>query len=68
MVLILDPKIIDVINIKKIGKTLIDNKKSNFLSFKLIFNLIFLINSQIKMKKGIIIPICLLIKTKGNQM
>ena len=35
-----------------------NNKKSNFLSLKLILNLIFFTNNHIKKKKGINIPIC----------
>ena len=56
MVLIFDPVINDVKNIKTIGKILIANKNSNFLSLKLKFNLIFFTNNQIKIKKGINIP------------
>ena len=41
MVLIFAPVITDVINIKAIGKIFINNKNKNFLSFKLILNLIF---------------------------
>ena len=48
----------EVINIKKIGKMLIDNKKRNFLSSKLNLISIFFINNHIKKKNGISIPIC----------
>ena len=59
MVLIFEPKIIELINIKKIGMIFMKIKKSSFLSFKLILNLILLINNQIRKKNGISIPICL---------
>ena len=55
-------------NIKKIGKILIANKKSNFLSLKLILNLIFFINSQTKIKNGINNPICFIKNISGNLM
>ena len=58
-------KIKDVRNIKSIGKILTDSKKINFLSFILNLNLTFLINSQIKKKKGMSIPICLTTKIIG---
>ena len=66
MVLIFDPITKEVITISKIGKILIDNKKSNFLSLELILNFIFFTNSQIIKKKGIKIPICLPKKIIGN--
>ena len=40
-------------NIKTIGKILIANKNSNFLSLKFKLNLIFLTNNQDNIKKGI---------------
>ena len=49
-----------------IGKILIANKKSNFLSLKLNLNLIFFINSQTKIKNGINNPICFIKKISGN--
>ena len=49
-----------------IGKILIANKKSNFLSLKLNLNLIFLINNQTKIKNGINNPICFIKKISGN--
>ena len=58
MVLIFDPVINEVKNIKKIGKILIANKNINFLSLNLKFNLIFLTNNQDNIKKGINIPTC----------
>ncbi len=66
MVLIFAPVITDVINIKAIGKIFINNKNKNFLSFKLILNLIFFNNKYIKKKNGISIPICLSKKINGN--
>ena len=66
MVLIFDPVINDVKNIKTIGKILIANKNSNFLSLKFKFNLIFLTNNQISIKKGIKIPTCFNKKINGN--
>ena len=62
----IDPVIIEVKSISKIGKRLIDNKKSNFLSLKFILNFNFWTNSQVKIKNGINIPICFPIKIKGN--
>ena len=53
-------------NINNIGKILINNKKRNFLSLRLILNFIFFINNLIKKKKGISITICLSKKIKGN--
>ena len=66
MVLIFDPIINDVKNIKTIGKILIANKNSNFfsLNFKLI--LIFLTHNQDNIKNGISIPTCLNKKVVGN--
>ena len=58
MVLIFDPVISEVKNIKIIGKILTANKKSNFLSFEFKLNLIFFTSNQIKIKNGIIIPTC----------
>ena len=49
-----------------IGKILIDNKKSNFLSFKSNLNLIFFTNSLTKIKNGISNPICFIKKVSGN--
>ena len=49
-----------------IGKILIANKKSNFLSLKSNLNLIFLTRSQTKIKNGISIPICFIKKISGN--
>ena len=51
MVLIFDPVIKDVKNIKIIGKTLMAIKKSKFLSLKLILKLIFFTSNKIKIKK-----------------
>ena len=51
---------------ESVKKILIENKKSNFLSLKLILNLYFLTNNQIKKKNGISIPICLSKKIIGN--
>ena len=48
-----------------IGKMLIANKKSNFLSLKLNLNLIFFANNQTKIKNGINIPICFIKKISG---
>jgi len=48
-----------VIKTKSMGKILMHNKKSNFLSLKLILNLIFFTSNQIKNKNGINIPNCL---------
>ncbi len=56
----------DVIKIKIIGTKLIKIKNINFLSLRLILNLIFLINNQFKIKKGIRIPICLKRNIVGN--
>ena len=50
---IFDPVNIEVKKIKKIGKIFINIKKINFLSFKLILNLIFLTKSHIKRKNGV---------------
>ena len=66
MVLIFDPVINDVKSIKIIGKILMTNKKSNFLSLRLILNLIFLTNNQDNIKKGIKIPTCFNKKITGN--
>ena len=44
MVLISDPVIREVIDINIIGKKFTDNKKSNFLSLKLILNFNFFTN------------------------
>ena len=65
MVLILDPKITEVINIRTNGKILTEIKKSNFLSLKFILNLILFNNSQTKNKNGISIVICFNIKIIG---
>ena len=65
MVLIFEPKIKEVIKIKKIGKKFKKIRKSNFLSLKLILKLIFFANSQIKKKNGVNIPICLIKKING---
>ena len=43
-------------------------KKSKFLSLKLILKLIFFTNNQIKIKKGIKIPICFARKITGYLM
>ena len=66
MVLIFEPVINDVKSIKIIGKILMAIKKSNFLSLKFKFNLIFLTNNQVNIKKGINIPICFNKKIAGN--
>ena len=66
MVLIFEPVINDVKNIKTIGKILMAIKKSNFLSLKFKFNLIFLTNNQDSIKKGINIPTCFNKKITGN--
>ena len=49
-----------------IGKMLIANKKSNFLSLRSNLNLIFLIKSQTKIKNGISNPTCFIKKISGN--
>ena len=64
MVLILEPVTTDVKNINMIGRILIANKKSNFLSLRLNLNLIFLTSSQTKIKKGMSIPICFIKKNE----
>ena len=56
---------IDVSKIKKIGKKFITIKNNNFLSFKFILNLNFLINSQESNKKGINKSICFIKKRLG---
>ena len=48
------------------GKMLIANKKSNFLSLKDILNFIFFTNNQTKIKNGISNPICFIKKINGN--
>ena len=68
MVLIFEPVINDVKNIKTIGKILMAIKKSKFLSLKLILKLIFFTNNQIKIKNGINIPICFSKKINGYLM
>tara|TARA_Y100000591_G_C21392477_1_gene478825 strand:+ start:382 stop:588 length:207 start_codon:yes stop_codon:yes gene_type:complete len=68
MVLIFDPIIKDVKIIKIIGKILIENKKSKFLSLKFNLNLIFLTINQDNIKKGISIPNCFNKKIIGNLM
>ena len=57
--------IMDVSNINKIGKTKVNNKKDNFLSFKLIFILKFFINKNVMKKKGDKIISCFPKKVKG---
>jgi hypothetical protein len=49
-----------------IGKILIANKKSNFLSLKLNLNFIFLTNNQTRIKNGINNPTCFKRKISGN--
>ena len=66
MVLILEPVTTEVKNISMIGKILIANKKSNFLSLRLNLKLIFLTSNQISIKKGIKIPTCFNKKIIGN--
>ena len=58
MVLIFEPVINDVRNIKIIGIKLINSRNINFLSFTLSLNFIFLASNQTKKKKGTSIPIC----------
>ena len=66
MVLILDPVTTDVRNINMIGRPLMANKKSNFLSLKLNLYFIFLTSNQTKIKNGISDAICLTRKIIGN--
>ena len=61
-----NPVINDVKNTKRIGKMLIANKNSNFLSLNFKFNLIFLTNNLHNIKNGIIIPSCFNKKINGN--
>ena len=63
-----EDKIIKVKNINIIGTKLIAIKKTSFLSLKFNLNLIFLTKNIIKIKKGTIVPICLTIKVKGNEI
>ncbi len=48
------------------GRILINNKKSSFLSLKLNLNFIFFTNNQTKTKNGISNPICFVKKINGN--
>ena len=49
-----------------IGKILMANKKSNFLSLKLNLTFIFLTSSQTRIKNGMSNPTCFKRKISGN--